>query len=166
MKKNAKQILLVVVLVSMLGSLKVYAQAEAQPVQELTAWDSAGRRIGNVQGGFLAAVAFAKDNTTFLLFVLKSRFQGTWGQLFFNTLDCTGAAYFDAANVSDFPMTPTAIRDGKIYIPNPSPPVPVTVKSFFTEGGQGCVAEEFGANIIPAKVLGNVPSFTPPFSVR
>ena len=79
MRKNGKRVLLVTMLMCVLGTLPVHAQSGFTPVQGLAAYDSIGRRIGNVIAfggagfGLLPSVAFSKDNTTVVLDVGKNR---------------------------------------------------------------------------------------------
>ncbi|OFV95935.1 MAG: hypothetical protein A3H28_06335 [Acidobacteria bacterium RIFCSPLOWO2_02_FULL_61_28] len=164
-----------------LGTLRVHAQSGFTTVRGLTAYDSAGRRIGNVlgfnlaMGGFFPIVAFSKDSTTVALGVTKNRIGGIWGNLIFTTGDCTRTPYFDSQVVGIdqilFPLTPNFVRDGAVYVPDPSSPpplVPLRVLSIYTDDhSPACFTVDYETvDVVQAKLLGNLPLFTPPFSVR
>jgi len=176
--RNGKRILFVAVLMCAFGSLGVQAQTGFTPVQVLTAYDSVGRRIGNVLGfggaglGGFPSVAFMKDNTTVVLELGKNRFFGSFDLLYTST-DCTGTPFL--AVFPDFgavPLTSVALRDGAIYVPDasaPPPLLPFAGRSFFTNNAEvpQCFGSEFEyPDAVQAKNLGNLPVFTPPFSVR
>ena len=163
------------------GTVSVDAQNNLQSVQGLTAYDSVGRRIGNVLG-FTASpgindglgapvVAFAQDNTTFVLTLSKGRFFGIQFALYYTSTDCTGTGYFFGDlpdNNSNSPTVDTVVFNGVLHVPN-SPPQTVSAKSALLDSNPPfCNSQEneiLGAK--QAKILVNLTSlFTPPFSVR
>jgi len=172
MWSRVKQALFFAMLVCVLGTLSVQAQTGFQPVQSLTAYDSTGKRIGNVLGfEALPNVAFSKDNTTVVLGVGKERFFSTWTFLAFASTDCTGTAFIAPSQYPVPPLTLNAIRNGSVYVPDasaPPPSLPFTVRSYYDENAENpCTAYEWEiTDAVQAKILGDVPSFTPPFSVR
>ena len=179
MRKYGRRILSVTLLIGALGTLRAQAQSGFLPVQGLTAYDSVGKRIGNVLGfgfttvGELPTVAFSKDSITVVLGLGKNRFFGTWIGLAFASTDCTETAFFlELSSLPGTPLTPTFIRDGAVYVPDasaPLPSLPLTVKSFFVDSipEPECLTGEFEAtDAVQAKNLGDLPTFTPPFSVR
>ena len=180
MRKNGKAILLVAVLMCVMGTVRMNAQTGFAPVQTLTAYDNVGRRIGNVLG-FAAApsivalpnVAFSKDNTTVVLGLGKNRFFSTAAYLAFTSTDCTGTAFIETDPFPGTPLTLNVIRDGAVYVPDASalPPfLPMIVRSNFQDNIEvpTCVFgfEYVAIGPVQAKILGNLPAFTPPFSVR
>jgi hypothetical protein len=140
--RNGTKILFVAVLMCALGTLRVHAQSGFLPVQGLAAYDSVGRRVGTVLGvggagfGGFPSVAFMKDNSTVVLELGKNRFFGSFDLLYTST-DCTGTPFL--AVLPDFgagPLTSVALRDGAIYVPDasaPLPSLPLAVMSFFTD---------------------------------
>ena len=70
-----------------------------------------------------------------------------------------------------FPLTPNFVRDGAVYVPDPSSPpplVPLRVLSIYTDDhSPACFTVDYETvDVVQAKLLGNLPLFTPPFSVR
>jgi hypothetical protein len=160
-----------------IGDFTGHAQSGFLPVQGLTAYDSVGKRIGNVVGfsaaGFnsFPSVAFFKDNTTVVLEVGGNRLFGSFDLLYTST-DCTGTPFLAIASWPGWTLTPNALRDGAVYVPDtsaPPPSLPLAVMSFFTDKSEVPECQEAAfefPDAVQAKNLGDLPTFTRPFSVR
>lgn len=116
-------------------------------------------------------MAFSKDNTTVVLGVGKNRLFSNVGFLAFTGTDCTGSAFFTGLSGFLTSALPNTIRNGAVYVPDanaPPPFLPMTFKSGFSEFSepQRVTIEFEVTEAVQAKILGNLPAFTPPFSVR
>ena len=175
MTNRRKQLLIGVVLLLFFSAFPAYPQAPLRSVQGLAVYDDNGKRVGSVVGfgggprvGALPPVVVLTSNgLLFTLSVLRNRFVGTDGALFFQSTDCSGTPFFETAFE---PATPHSfVRNHVAYTQTVSTPLRINANSaYYGLAVEGCfnISSSDMDGIPATPVIDLNAHFKPPFTLR
>ena len=174
MTNQRRQFLIGVVLVLFFSAFPAYPQTALRPLQGLTVYDDNGKKVASAigfgggprVGALPPVIAFTSNGFLLTLSVLRNRFVGTDGGLFFQSTDCSGTPFFETAFE---PATPHSfVRNHIAYAQAVSTPQRITAKSvYFGLAVEGCFPINSEMDGIPAVPVTDLSvHFKPPFTVR
>jgi hypothetical protein len=143
-----------------------------KPVKKLFVYDATGRKVGGVQGFdeqlLIATIAVKLDGRVLTLQATKQKLMGADERfIVFQSPDCTGQPLIDAQPLNIMVPVVTVIGPTRtVYRGDGSAPTLLTYDSRLDLTTGGCVVENSTGQLIPAQIVGNLSTFSPPFTAR